>query len=135
MNKPDCIFCKIVKGEIPCDKVYEDKDFLVFLDINPVNYGHLLVIPKEHYKDIQETPDNLIEKIFILSKKLMRELKEATKADYVTLSIVGLDVLHLHIHLVPRFNNDGMHNFWPTKKYKDDKSRKDIKEKIIKEIK
>jgi len=117
-----CIFCKIIKGEIPADKVYEDENILAFLDANPVNPGHTLVIPKKHFAKIEETPDEIISKIFIKSKELMKKIKIATDADFVVLSIVGLDVPHFHIHLVPRYHNDGMAYFWPGKEFNEKKS-------------
>lgn len=113
----NCIFCKIIKGEIPSAKVYEDKKILAFLDINPVNFGHTLVIPKEHYQMLIDTPDDLVAYIFVKVKHLMDNIKKAMKADFVVVSIVGIDVPHFHIHLVPRYFNDGLADFWPTKKY------------------
>lgn len=127
----DCIFCKIINKEIKADIVYEDKNSLAFLDINPVSPGHMLLISKEHHKMMIDVPDNLISKLFIISKKLMRVLKQATKADFVIISVVGIDVPHFHIHLIPRHSNDGLANFWPTKKYKN----KEEAEKIAKKIK
>ena len=126
----DCIFCKIIKKEIKADIVYEDKLSLAFLDINPVNPGHMLLIPKEHHKMMVDAPDDLISKLFITSKKLMKILKKATKADFVIVSVVGIDVPHFHIHLIPRNSNDGLANFWPTKKYKNKEA-----EMITKKIK
>jgi len=113
----NCIFCKIVKGEIPAAKVYEDEKILAFLDINPVNFGHTLVIPKEHYPTFIDLPDELIKEIFTRAKKLIPAIKQAMNADYVVLSVVGVDVPHFHLHLIPRNFNDGLANFWPTKKY------------------
>ncbi|MBW6442162.1 HIT family protein [Patescibacteria group bacterium] len=112
-----CVFCNIIKKVMPSEVIYEDKDLFSFLDINPVNYGHLLIIPKKHYKDILDTPEEIISKIFIKAKDLMKAIKECLNADYVCLSVVGVDVPHFHVHLVPRYFNDGMENFWPTKKY------------------
>jgi histidine triad (HIT) family protein len=117
MQDPHCIFCKIITKEIPAEIVHEDEFSLSFLDINPVNYGHLLVIPKEHYVSIANTPDELVGKLFIRAKELMSAVQKGTGADFVALSIVGVDVPHFHIHLVPRFRNDGLAGFWPTKKY------------------
>lgn len=118
----DCLFCKIVAKEIPCEKVWEDEDSLAFLDINPVIEGHVLLIPKEHHKNMEETPDELIEKLFVNAKMLMPKIKEAMDADYVAISVVGIDVPHFHIHLVPRRLDDGLAEFWPTKKYPDGRS-------------
>lgn len=117
MSSGDCIFCKIVNGEIPSVKVWEDEKFLAFLDVNPVNYGHTLLIPKKHYERMEETPDDAIKEIFTKAKMLMDKIKSGTEADYVALSIVGLDIPHFHIHLIPRYLKDNLAHFWPTKKY------------------
>ena len=117
MRMADCVFCKIVNGEIPAAKVYEDDKILSFLDINPVQHGHILVIPKAHYPQLEETPDAVVSDIFVQSKKLMTAVKKATKADYVVVSVVGTEVPHLHIHLIPRFHNDGLAGFWPRGTY------------------
>ncbi len=113
----DCIFCKIIKGEIPSAKVYEDDKVFAFLDINPVNYGHTLVIPKEHHQMMHDVPDELLAYCYVKAKELMIKMKKALEADYVTVSVVGLDVPHFHIHLIPRYYDDGLAGFWPTKKY------------------
>jgi len=115
----DCIFCKIINGEIPAAKVYEDDRVLAFLDINPVNYGHTLLIPKEHHQMMYDVPDELLAYCFVRSKELMVKIKSALAADFVTVSVVGLDVPHFHIHLIPRYFDDGLADFWPTKKYGD----------------
>lgn len=115
----DCVFCKIIKGEIPTTKIYEDDNILAFLDINPVNHGHTLVIPKKHYEKMETTPDEVVANVFIDAKKLMKVIKEAMSADFVALSIVGIDVPHFHIHLIPRYFNDKMPVFWLRKEYKD----------------
>lgn len=113
----DCIFCKIVAGEIPAAQVYEDEQFLAFLDINPVNPGHVLLIPKAHYPLMTDLPDEIIKDIYVKANVLMGRIKQAMKADLVVLSVVGLDVPHFHIHLLPRYHTDGLANWWPTKKY------------------
>ena len=123
----DCIFCKIAKKEIPSEIVYEDKKIFAFLDINPVSDGHTLVIPKEHHEKITDTPDELLSRLFIKSKELMKKIKTATEADYIAVSVIGIDVPHFHIHLIPRFFNDGLANFWPTKKFDKEKSKEIIK--------
>jgi histidine triad (HIT) family protein len=128
-----CIFCKIISGEIPAAKIYEDDKCLAFLDIKPVNPGHVLLIPKEHYPTMAETPDNLITYLYIKAKELMPKIKEALEADFVALSVVGTDVPHFHIHLIPRHLNDGLARFWPTKEYAEGKMieiAEKIKEKI-----
>ena|SRR3989344_2307496 len=113
----DCIFCKIVKGEIPSAKIYEDERFLAFLDIKPVSEGHVLVIPKEHVIWMQDADEETISGIFNLAKKLMRKIKKGLKCDSVTLSVVGVDIPHFHVHLIPRYLNDNLAS-WPAKEYK-----------------
>lgn len=125
----NCIFCKISKGEIPSDKVYEDKNFLAFLDIKPVSDGHLIIIPREHVVWMQEADDETIGNIFKLTKKLMLTLKNRLGCDYVQESVVGNEIPHFHIHLIPRYYGDNFRNF-PTKEYKEGEAKK-IKEKII----
>jgi histidine triad (HIT) family protein len=102
----DCIFCKIVAKEIPSTKVYEDEDFVSFLDIHPVVNGHLLLIPREHYEWIHEVPDPMTGKIFITTKKLINTMRKGLPCDYVQVVVVGEGVPHFHIHLIPRFIGD-----------------------------
>ena len=127
---PDCIFCKIINKEIPSHIIYEDKKLVCFLDINPVNQGHILLIPKKHYEMMEDVPDDLLSNLFITTKKLMVVLKKAMNAEYVILSVVGIDVPHFHIHLIPRYKKDGLANFWPTKKYSSEQEAKEIAAKI-----
>ena len=124
----DCIFCKIIKGEIPSTKVYEDKNFLAFLDIHPVSFGHLLVIPKRHIVWMQDADDETISGTFNLSKKLMTSIKKVFKCDYVQISVGGTDVPHFHVHVFPRYLNDGLSHY-PTKEYKDGE-KETVSEKI-----
>ncbi len=99
----NCIFCKIIAGDIPCYKVYEDQEFLGFLDITPRNKGHALLIPKKHYRwvwDIQENYSNP-------ANKIATALKKAFDTDLIVSFMIGNEVEHAHIHLVPRFEGDG----------------------------
>ncbi|MFZ2072820.1 MAG: HIT family protein [Minisyncoccia bacterium] len=114
----NCIFCKITKEEISCDKIYEDKDFLVFLDIQPVSHGHLLIIPKKHIIWMQDSDDKTIAEIFKLTKKIMIAMKISMKCDYVQVSVNGEEVPHFHIHLIPRYFDDNLPKF-PRKKYQE----------------
>jgi len=119
----DCIFCKIVAGEIPCYKVFEDKQFLVFLDIRPLNQGHTLIIPKKHYRwvwDIKEEYSSVVNKI-------ANTLKKALGTDYVQSVVMGDEVHHAHIHLVPRFPHDG-HGAVPTLEQVKNLSESEMKE-------
>ena len=128
----DCIFCKIIKGEIPNIKVYEAHDFFSFLDINPVADGHMMIVPKKHVVWMQEADDETIAGIFKLSKKLMNSMKKGLRCDYVQVSVVGKDVPHFHVHLIPRYFKDNLPQF-PTKKH-DRELAKKIAEKIIRAL-
>ena len=99
-EKP-CVFCRILKGEIPCDKVWENKKFLAFLDINPVNPGHFMIIPKHHTDYFYELPDDEYREIFELAKRLECPLRAATGAKRIGLVVEGFAVPHAHLHLVP----------------------------------
>lgn len=98
----DTVFGKIIRGEIPATKIYEDKKVLAFLDINPVEKGHILVIPKEHFTWMQDVPDDILSYSFIVSKKLMHAIKKSLGSDYVEISVVGTEIPHFHIHLIPK---------------------------------
>jgi len=115
----ECIFCKIVAGEIPAAKIYETNSVLVFLDIHPVSKGHALVVPKEHFDDMISATDEIVKDVFTTGKKVMLAMKEALDADYVAVSVVGIDVSHFHIHLIPRYYEDNLENFWPQGKYEE----------------
>jgi len=103
-----CLFCKLVKGEIQTKKIFEDKNFLAFLEIRPLNPGHIVVIPKKHYYVIPQMPDEEAGKYFVLIKKLIAAVFEAMEAARVQLIKVGEDVPHVHIHIVPRYENDAV---------------------------
>lgn len=101
----DCIFCKIVQGEIPSYKVYEDQDFLAFLDIRPLNPGHTLVIPKKHYRWVWDVPD--LKEYYGVVGRIANAIRKAFDTDYVVSLVLGEEVAHAHVWLVPRFKNDG----------------------------
>jgi histidine triad (HIT) family protein len=101
----NCIFCKIAKKEIPCFEVYEDEKFLAFLDINPRNPGHTLVIPKEHFRWVWDVP--YLGEYFKVAGKIAKAIQKAMKTDFVVSFIIGEEIPHAHIHLVPRFLEDG----------------------------
>jgi len=126
----DCIFCKIISGDIPSYKVYEDKDFLAFLDINPLNPGHTLVIPKKHYRWVLDVAQfkNYWQAAGLVAQKLKQNLK-AESINFVTL---GYEVEHAHIHVIPRFKNDDLGSTIDWSKHK--KISADKMEKIMKEV-
>jgi histidine triad (HIT) family protein len=129
-----CIFCKIIKKEIPCPIVYEDEKVLAFLDSNPVNKGHTLVIPKIHYKNIYDTPDEILGYLMISAKKIAIKLKESIGAEGVNIhmnneAVSGQVVFHTHLHIIPRFTNDGF-THWKGSPYKEGEA-----EEILQKIK
>ena len=113
MKDKNCIFCRINSGQIPSATLYEDPDFRVILDINPVSKGHALIIPKEHYEDLFEIPRDTLEKAAGLSQKIAGILKAGLDADGFNLlqnngKAGGQMVPHFHIHLIPRYRDDGI---------------------------
>ncbi len=116
MKKKNCVFCKIASGEIPADKIYEDENCLAFLDATPVNPGHTLLIPKEHYENLYELPDNLFSKMAPVIKKIALAVKKGIKAEGINIGMnnetaAGQIVPHAHFHIIPRFTGDG-HRHW-----------------------
>ncbi len=112
----DTVFGKIIRGEIPAERIYEDEQCIAIIDIHPAAKGHLLLIPKEHYIWMQDVPDALLSSLFTTAKKLMSSLIGALGCDYVQLSVIGKDVPHFHIHLIPRYDTDTLVN-WQHESY------------------
>lgn len=111
-----CIFCKIAEGEAESWTVYEDELVKAFFDINPASEGHTLIIPKKHYENIYEIPENVLERIIIVTKKLAIIYKKALGVKAVNILHASgkeaqQDVFHFHVHLVPRYENDKL-NLW-----------------------
>jgi histidine triad (HIT) family protein len=104
----DCLFCNISKKKIPSVVVYEDPDFFGFMDIKPVNKGHVLLIPKAHSARMHETDDATIARIFVVAKNLINTIRLNMPCDYVQLNVEGNEVPHFHIHLIPRHLKDGL---------------------------
>ena len=102
---PDCIFCKIIKGEIPSHKVYEDENFLAFLSINPKSPGHTLVIPKKHYQWVWDVPN--VGEYFEVARKVALAQQKAINTDWILSKIVGEEVPHAHIWVFPNQNVSG----------------------------
>lgn len=130
----DCIFCKIVAGEIPCAKVFESESCLAFLDIAPVNAGHALVLPKGHYPTLLDLPAELGSDLMQTLSKVGKAVMEATGADGLNLmqnnfEAAGQLVHHAHFHLVPRFEDDGL-RLWPQTGYDDPEEMTGLAKKI-----
>lgn len=105
MTNENCVFCKIVKGEIPSHKVYEDENFLAFLDINPQSPGHTQVIPKKHYRWVWDVPNT--GEYFEIAKKVAKAQGKAFNTDFILSKIVGDEVEHAHIWVFPNTNVSG----------------------------
>jgi histidine triad (HIT) family protein len=123
MPHTDCIFCKIVKGEIPCAKVYETDQVLAFLDIAPVAPGHALVIPKAHHATLFEVPEALSGPLLAAQQRVGRAIMAATGATGINVQMnnfasAGQVVFHAHLHLIPRRAGDGL-ALWPQTSYAD----------------
>jgi len=101
MSEADCIFCKIVSGQIPAHKIYEDAEATAFLDIRPVNPGHLLVVPKNHVDEFQDMGGELYEHVMQVVHKLSRRIKTELNPARVGLMVWGFEVAHAHVHVVP----------------------------------
>lgn len=119
-HDPDCIFCKIIKGEIPSAKVYEDDNVYAFLDLGQVTKGHTLVIPKEHQKNIYELSPENAEKVFSVIPKIARAIKK--KFEPIGMNLLNNNeapamqsVFHYHVHIIPRYGRgDGFDVVWKT---------------------
>ena len=113
MKEDNCIFCKIIAGEIPSRTIYEDDDFKVILDANPASKGHALILPKEHCANIYEISEELLAKTTKLAKRLAGHMTAVLDCDGFNLlqnngEVAGQTVFHFHMHLIPRYENDGI---------------------------
>ena len=117
MKDSNCIFCKIANGEIPSRTLYEDEKFRVIMDLGPATRGHSLILPKEHYANLYEIPEDLAADAAKLAKKLAIRMTEKLGADGFNIiqnnnEAAGQTVPHYHVHLIPRYQNDGQHILW-----------------------
>jgi histidine triad (HIT) family protein len=124
----DCIFCRIAAGEAPAVRVLETPQVLAFLDIAPVNYGHTLVIPKTHYENLLDLPDALWMEIGQICRRVAQALRATLQAQGFNLGMnnfaaAGQEVFHAHLHVIPRFDTDGLHLF-PQESYKPGEMKK-----------
>ena len=108
----DCIFCKIIAGTLPCSKVYEDDAVIAFMDINPINEGHTLIVPKQHFAELHEMPETLATQLFKVAlrvEKAVRNIEiecEGTNLIQNNGKVAGQDVHHVHFHVIPRRKQD-----------------------------
>ena len=133
----DCIFCKVIKGEIPSTKIYEDEEFYAFLDIKPINKGHTLVVPKTHCKDFMDFPKAQETDLMEFLKKISEAVVKGVDADGFNLGMnngeaAGQVIFHAHFHIIPRFKDDNLGS-WPNKEVKEGELE-EVKEKIMKNL-
>ncbi len=131
----DCIFCKIVAGQLPACKVHEDADTLAFMDIGPIVPGHTLVIPKIHIDPLTAAPAAILQKLIIMVQNIAQAQFSALKADGVNImqangQAAGQVVPHLHFHVIPRFTADGHHWNWQSHPYANNDTMQTLAEQI-----
>lgn len=117
MKREDCIFCKIVGGEIPSKTLYEDENFRVILDLSPATRGHALILPKEHAEDLHELSDETAAEVLVLAKKIAAVMVKRLHCDGLNLvqnngEAAGQTVKHFHVHVIPRYKGDGQNINW-----------------------
>lgn len=130
----NCIFCKIAAGEIPSATLYEDEEFRVILDLGPASKGHALILPKQHYANLYELPDELAEKVIRLAKKMVIAMTKALQCDGFNVvqnngEAAGQTVFHFHVHLIPRYKDDHAGVTWTPGKLTDE-VRDEVVEKV-----
>lgn len=134
MKDDNCIFCKLANGEIPTSTLCEDEDFRVILDMSPASKGHALIIPKEHYANLYELPDETAAKALILAKKMITKLTKVLECDGYNIvqnngEAAGQTVFHFHVHLIPRYKDDQVGLGWKMGELSD-ADRDEILEKL-----
>ena len=117
MKDDNCIFCKIANGEIPSKTLFEDDEFRVILDLGPAAKGHALILPKDHYANLYELPEETTSKVMLLAKKMAVQMTDKLKCDGFNLvqnngEVAGQTVFHFHMHLIPRYKNDNQTIGW-----------------------
>lgn len=117
MEVDNCIFCKIANGEIPSKTLYEDDKFRVILDLGPATKGHALILPKEHYANLYELPEELAGEVMKLAKKMVAQMTDRLGCEGFNLiqnngDLAGQTVFHFHMHMIPRYQADGQKIGW-----------------------
>ena len=130
----ECLFCRIVSGELPATVVYEDENAVAFLDHRPLFPGHTLLVPRQHIETLGELPAKLVAPYFAAAQLLSLAVESAMDAEGTFVAMnnrVSQSVPHLHVHIVPRRRKDGLKGFfWPRTKYKSDEEMEEVKRKI-----
>jgi len=130
----DCIFCKIIAGQIPSVIVYEDEKVLAILDINPVNEGHVLVMPKMHAENLEEVSGQDLTAVILAVQKLGSAVKRGLGVSGYNVTenndpVAGQAIAHLHFHIIPRLASDGLRP-WPQRQYEGTERMNEVAEKI-----
>jgi len=130
----ECLFCRIVSGELPATVVYEDENSIAFLDHRPLFPGHTLLVPRQHVETLGELPAKLVGPYFEAAQTLALAVESAMEAEGTFVAMnnrVSQSVPHLHVHSVPRRRKDGLKGFfWPRTKYKSDEEMEEVRSKI-----
>ena len=138
MANDNCLFCRIVTGEVPAVVVYEDDDAVAFLDHRPLFHGHTLLVPRKHVETLGELPVSLVGPFFKTAQLLSRVVEKALDAEGTFVAMnnrVSQSVPHLHVHVVPRRKKDGLKGFfWPRTKYKNEEEMLEVKKLIASEV-
>ena len=134
MTAKDCIFCKIVAGQVPSIKIYENELVLVFMDVGPISEGHTLVIPKKHFEKLDDCPAEILSDISVVLGRVAKAVSQAMASDgYNVLCnngrAAGQLVEHVHFHIIPRTKDDSVFNRWPSFEYEQGRAE-EIAEKI-----
>ena len=117
MKKDDCIFCKLANGDIPTNTVYEDDMFRAILDMGPAAKGHALLLPKDHADNLFELPDDVAQEALKTAREVGKKIVSKLGADGLNIvqnngEVAGQTVMHFHIHIIPRYKNDGQKISW-----------------------
>ena len=135
----ECLFCRIVSGELPATIVYEDDTSVAFLDHRPLFHGHTLLVPREHVETLGELSPKIVGPYFEAAQVLSRAVESAMDAEGTFVAMnnrVSQSVPHLHVHVVPRRKKDGLKGFfWPRTKYKSNEEMEEVKKKIVTALK
>ena len=120
----NCIFCKIISGDIPSAVIYEDEDFKAIMDISPASRGHVIMLSKKHFDNLFELEDDVARKVLIVARRIAVAMKEELRCDGINLlqnngEAAGQSVFHIHFHLIPRYKDDNLHLTWTPGKYAD----------------
>lgn len=123
----NCIFCRIIAGEIPSATVYEDEDFKVILDISPAVKGHMVILPKKHAANLFELEEEIASKALLIAKKVAAAVKEELNCDGINLlqnngEAAGQTVFHFHMHIIPRYQEDTVNMTWTKDSYTGDEA-------------